>query len=63
MNDTHDWVANTLGIAFVDPNSWIKDGDFGRDELHLNQRGARRLGHFCCRMCNFGGERSTRGNK
>jgi hypothetical protein len=60
---THNnWAAKTLGIAFVDPNSWIKDGAFGRDELLLNRRGARRLGYLNCTMCNCSGERSTMGN-
>jgi hypothetical protein len=63
VNDTYDWVAKTLGIAFVVSNSWIKDGTFGRDEMHLNRRGATRLGHLYCRMCNFGRERSAKGNK
>jgi len=38
--DRYDWVSKTLGVTFVDPNSWIEDGDFGRDGLHLNRRGA-----------------------
>ena len=63
VNGIYNWVAKTLGIAFVDPSSWIKDGAFGRDELRLNRRGAGRLGHVYCRMCNLGGERCTWGNK
>jgi hypothetical protein len=43
-NDRFDWVARNLGATFVDPNSWIKDGDFSRDGLHLNRDGARQLG-------------------
>jgi hypothetical protein len=31
LNDRYDWVARTLGVTFVDPNSWIEDWDFGRD--------------------------------
>jgi hypothetical protein len=27
----YDWVANALGLSFVDPNSWIEDGYFARD--------------------------------
>jgi hypothetical protein len=41
--DRLDWVANALGLTFVDPNSWIEDGDFARDGLHLNWRGKMRL--------------------
>jgi hypothetical protein len=44
LSERLDWVANTLAVTFVDPNSWIEDGDFARDELHLNGRGKRRLG-------------------
>jgi hypothetical protein len=39
-----DWVANDMGLNFVDPNRWIEDGNFARDGLHLNGRGKRRLG-------------------
>ena len=31
LNDRFDWVANALGLTFVDPNSWIEEGDFARD--------------------------------
>ena len=30
--------------TFVDPNSWIRDVDFGRAGLHLNRNGAGQLG-------------------
>jgi hypothetical protein len=46
LNDRFDWVANSLGFIFVDPNSWIEDGDIARDGLHLNGRGKSRLGHL-----------------
>jgi len=46
LNDRFNWVANTLRLTFVDPNSWIEDGDFARDGLHLNGRGKRRLGQL-----------------
>jgi hypothetical protein len=41
LNTRHDWIARTLGVTFVDPNSWIENWDFGNDSLHLNQSGAR----------------------
>ena len=41
LNDRFDCVTNALGLTFVDPNSWIEDGDFVRDGLHLNGRGKR----------------------
>ena len=44
VNVRFDWVSNVLDLTFVDPNSWIEGGDFGRDGLHLNGRGKRRLG-------------------
>jgi len=25
LNDRFDWVANALGLTFVDPNGWIED--------------------------------------
>jgi len=43
-NDRLEWVASRLGATFVDPNSWIRDVDFGRDGLHLNRNGTRQLG-------------------
>jgi len=46
LNDRFDWVANALGLAFVDPNRWVEDGDFARDGVHLNGRGKKRLGHL-----------------
>ena len=35
-----------MGLTFVDPNSWIEDGDLVRDGLDLNGRGKRRLGQL-----------------
>jgi len=53
-NDRLEWVAGTLGATFVDPNSWIRDGDFGRDGLHLNRSGASQLGELYSRVCERG---------
>jgi len=50
LNDRFYWVANVLGLTFVDPNSWIEDGDFARYGLHLNGRGKRRLGQLYARV-------------
>jgi hypothetical protein len=41
VNDRYNWVAKNPGVTFLDPNSWIEFGDFGRDGLHLNRRGTR----------------------
>jgi hypothetical protein len=52
-----EWVANTLGVTFADPNSWVDDWDFSRDSLHLNRRGARHLGQLYSRVCGISGRR------
>jgi len=53
-NDRLEWVAGTLGATFVNPNSWIRDGDFGKDGLHLNRCGTRQLGELYSRDCERG---------
>jgi hypothetical protein len=60
LNDRFDCVARTLGFTFVDPNSWIEDWDFGRDGLHINRTGTRKLGHLYGRMSDFGGRGQSR---
>ena len=55
-NDRFKWIARNLGATIVDPNSWIRDVDFGRDGLHLNKIGARQLGDFYSRVCGIDGE-------
>jgi len=50
LNDRFDWVANALGLKFIDLNSWIEDGDLARDGLHLNGRGKRRFGQLYVRV-------------
>jgi len=50
LNDRFVWVANALGLTYVDPNSWIEEGDFATDGLHLNGRGKRRLGPLYARV-------------
>ena len=44
-------------MTFVDPNSWLEDWDFARDGLHVNFRGARRLGQLYCRVSGLVGRR------
>ena len=46
LNDRFDWVASALRLICVDPNSWIRDGDFSRDGLRLNGEGNRGLGQI-----------------
>ena len=50
LNDRFDWVPNALELTFFDPNSWIEDGDFARDGLHLNGRGKIRLDQLYARV-------------
>jgi hypothetical protein len=56
-NDRLEWVTGILGATFVDPNSWIRDEDFGRDGLHLNRSRASQLGELYSRVCERGIER------
>jgi len=53
-NDRLGWVANTLGVTFLDPNSWVDDWGFSGDGLHLNRRGAQQLGQLYERVCGVG---------
>ena len=55
--DRLEWVVKTLGVTFVDPNSWVDDWDFSRDGLHINRRGARHLGQLYSRVCGISGRR------
>jgi lysophospholipase L1-like esterase len=57
VNDRLEWVANTLGVTFVDPNIWVDEWDFSRDGLHINRRGARHLGQLYSRVCGISGKR------
>jgi hypothetical protein len=59
VNDRLDWVANALEFTFVDPSTWIEDGDFARDGLHLNGRGKRRLGKLYARVSGLDDGAST----
>jgi hypothetical protein len=55
LNGRYDWTAKTLGITFVDPDSWIEKWDFSRDGLHINRSRARRLSQLYSRVCGFDG--------
>jgi lysophospholipase L1-like esterase len=61
-NDRFEWVADVLGLTFVDPNSWIEDQDYARDGLHLNGKGKRRLGQIYARFSglNVGGSAGSK---
>ncbi|PNF38209.1 hypothetical protein B7P43_G13474 [Cryptotermes secundus] len=60
LNVRYDWVARSLGVTFVDPNSWIEDWDFGKDRLYINSSGARKLSQLYSRVCDFGGRVQNR---
>jgi hypothetical protein len=55
LNGRYHWIAKTLGVTSVDPNSWIENWDYGRDGLQLSQSGVRRLSQLYSRICGFGG--------
>ena len=57
VNSRYEWIVDTLGVNFVDPNSWVGDWDFSRDGLHINRRGARYLGQIYSTVCGIGGGR------
>jgi len=60
VNRRYGWVAQMLGVTFVDPNNWVDDWDCGRDGLHINRRGARHLGQLYSRVCGIGGGRQKK---
>jgi hypothetical protein len=62
LNDINDWVANALELNFVDPNTWIEEGDFVGVRLQLNGRGMRRLGQLYARVSGleFGGSAGSK---
>jgi len=57
VNSRYEWIAKTIGVTFVDPNSWVDDWDFGRDGLRIKQIGAKHLGLLSSRVYGFGGGR------
>ena len=63
LNDRLARVADTEGLTFVDPNSWIEDGDFGRDGVHLNVRGKRHLGKLYARVSGLGSGGTAEGKQ
>jgi hypothetical protein len=48
-----------VGLTFVDPSSWIEEGDFGGDGMHLNGRVNRHLGNLYARVSGLEGGGST----
>jgi hypothetical protein len=55
LNDRLAWVANAVGLTFVDPNSWVEEDDFVGDGVHLNGRGKRHLGNLYARVIGLTG--------
>ena len=35
VNSKRERVAQTVGVTFIDPNSWVDNWNFGRDGLHV----------------------------
>jgi len=60
VNSRYEWVVQTLGVTFLDPNCWVDDWDFCRDGLHINRRGARHLDQLYSRVCGIGGGRQKK---
>jgi hypothetical protein len=38
VNSRYEWVSNALWVAFVDPNIWVDDWDFGSDGFQINRK-------------------------
>jgi hypothetical protein len=55
INNRYDWVEKMLEVTFIDPNCWVDDCDFASDKLHINRRGARKLGQLYSRVCGISG--------
>ena len=55
LNDRYDWITKSVGVTFVDPNSWLEDWDLATDGLRINRRGARRLSQLYSRVGGLGG--------
>jgi hypothetical protein len=47
LNDRLVCVANAVGLACVDPNSWVEKDDFAGDGVHLIGRGKRSWEPIC----------------
>jgi hypothetical protein len=45
--------SRTLGVTFVGQNSCTENWDVGREGLHINQNGVRRLSQLYSRACGF----------
>jgi hypothetical protein len=59
IHGRYEWIAMTLWVTFVDLNIWIENWDFGKDGLHLNQCGARKLSQMYSSVLGFSGGRLT----
>ena len=63
LNDRLAWVANAVGLTFVDPNSWVEEDDFVGDGVHLNGRGKRHLRNLYARVSGLAGGESAESMK
>jgi hypothetical protein len=56
LKNRYDWIMKTVGVAFVDANSWLEDWDFATNGLRINRRGARRISQLYSRVGGLGGK-------
>lgn len=53
VNDELSWLCERRECLMVDGNCWIEESDIARDGVHLNRRGAYKLGGLLCRAISF----------
>ena len=53
VNRDMEWVAQRLGLLFVDPNGWVNESGLGRDGVHLNRKGVAELSGLFTRVAGF----------
>ena len=46
INEELDWLCSVRNSTIIHGNSWIQDNDFAWDGVHLNRRGAYKLGRL-----------------
>ena len=50
INTALDWLCSVHDCLMVDGNCWIGKFDIARDGIHLNRRGAQKLGNLLCKV-------------
>lgn len=58
INQCIDWACERLDLGFFDPNCWLDWNDLGRDGVHLNRKGTKKMSDLLCNViqhfCNQG---------